>query len=89
MSFFGVLKECRRDELSFEDEIATVKSIMKVYRDIKQIIVESNISEIFRSFGFAFDTRTELHCFLVNNKKFMEIQIFRNINELTFLWINY
>jgi hypothetical protein len=35
ISVFGVLKECTRDEMSFEEETATVKSIMKVYHDIK------------------------------------------------------
>jgi hypothetical protein len=40
---FGVLKRRLGYKLPFEDEKETVKFIMKISRDFKQIMVEPNI----------------------------------------------
>jgi hypothetical protein len=46
VTLFGVLKRRLGDKLPFEDEKETVKSIMKVYREFKQTMVDSNICKV-------------------------------------------
>jgi hypothetical protein len=43
LTLFGVLNHQRRYDLPFDDDAATVKFIMKVYRDFKNTMVEPNI----------------------------------------------
>jgi hypothetical protein len=56
VTHFNVLKRRPRYQLPFEDENETVKVIMKVYHDFKQIMVEPNICGAFQAIGFEFDT---------------------------------
>jgi hypothetical protein len=59
LTLFGVLKRCPRYELPFDDEDATVQSIMKVYLDFTQIMVPSNVWEAFLALGHEFDIRNK------------------------------
>jgi hypothetical protein len=43
VTLFGVLKRRLGYKLPFEDQKETVEFIMKVYHDLKQTMVESNI----------------------------------------------
>jgi hypothetical protein len=52
MTLFGVLKHQPRYDLPFDDDTATVKFIMKVYRDFKKTMVEPNIWAAFQAIGF-------------------------------------
>jgi hypothetical protein len=56
LTLFGVPKRCPRYELSFDDENATAKIIMKVCHDSRQIMVRSNVWGAFRALGLEFDT---------------------------------
>jgi phosphopantothenoylcysteine synthetase/decarboxylase len=67
-----LLKRHLRYELPFEDQKATVKSIMKVYHDFKPTILEPNIWRTFQALGFEFDTKTELYRLLFNEEKLGE-----------------
>jgi hypothetical protein len=68
VTLFCVLKRRPRYELPFEDEKETVKFVMKVYHDFKQITVETNIQGAFQAVGFEFDMEAE-PCRLLSNEK--------------------
>jgi hypothetical protein len=55
----GVLKRQSRSELPFEDEKETLEFTMKVYHDLKQTMMEPNISGAFQASGFEFEFDTE------------------------------
>jgi hypothetical protein len=55
-TLFGVLKRQPRYQLPFEDEKETVKVIIKVSHDFKEIMVDPNIWGAFQAIGFKFDT---------------------------------
>jgi hypothetical protein len=71
LTVFGVLKRRLGYKWPLEDEKETVKLIMKVYRDFKQTMVESNIWGAFRAirFEFEFDTEAEPYRLLFNEEK--------------------
>jgi hypothetical protein len=77
----GVLKRRPRYELPFEDEKETVKFLMKVYRDFKQAMVESNRWRSFRTIGFEFEFETEAEPYrlLFNEEKLRQSEGFREL----------
>jgi hypothetical protein len=56
-ALFGVLNRRPRCELPFDEANATVKNMIKVYRDFKQTMVPSNVWRAFHAFGLEFDMR--------------------------------
>jgi hypothetical protein len=56
---FGVLRRRLGYKLPFEDAKKTIKFIMKVYRDFKQTMVESNRGGAFKAIGFEFHSERE------------------------------
>jgi hypothetical protein len=52
---------------------------MKVYRDFKQTIMESNTGEAFRAIGFEFDTEAEPCRLLFNQEKLRQGEGFREL----------
>jgi hypothetical protein len=83
-TLFGVLKRRQRSELPFGDEKATVKFVMKVYRDFKQTVVEPNIWGAFQALGFEFDTRSKPYRILFNEEKLRESTGFRELWSIDF-----
>jgi hypothetical protein len=59
LTLFAVLKRCPRYELSFDDDNAIVKVIMKVYHDFTQTLVPCNVWGTCPALGLEFDTKTE------------------------------
>jgi uncharacterized protein YqgV (UPF0045/DUF77 family) len=43
LTLFDVLKRCPRYELPFENDNSTAKSVMKVYHDFRQTMIQPNI----------------------------------------------
>jgi hypothetical protein len=76
VTLFGVLKQRLGYKLPFEEEKETVRSIMKVYYDFKQAVVESNIWRAFRAIGVEFDTEAEPYRLLLNEEKLRQIEVF-------------
>jgi hypothetical protein len=76
VTLFGVLKRRLGYKLPFDDEKETVKFIMKVYHNFKQIMVESNIRGAFRAIGFEFDTEAEPYRLLSNEEKLRQSEGF-------------
>jgi hypothetical protein len=72
LTLFGVLKPCPRYELPFDGNNATVKVIMKVYRDFRQTIIKSNIWRAFLALGLEFDMRREPDRLSFNEEKLRE-----------------
>jgi hypothetical protein len=71
LTLFGVLKLDPRYGLPFDDAKATVKCMMKVYRNFRHTIVPFNVWGAFRAFGleFEFDTRREPYRLLFDEEK--------------------
>jgi hypothetical protein len=72
LTLFGVLNHLPRYDLPFDDDVATVKFIMNVYRDFKRTMVEPNIWAVFQAIGFEYDTVAEPYRLLVNKEKLGE-----------------
>jgi hypothetical protein len=52
LTLFGVLEHQPRYDLPLDDDTATVNFMMKVYRDFKETMAETNIWAAFQAFGF-------------------------------------
>jgi hypothetical protein len=76
---FGALERRLGYKLPFEDEKETVKFIMKVYRDFKQTMAESNIWGAFRAIGFEFDTEAEPERLLFNEEELRQSEGLRKL----------
>jgi hypothetical protein len=79
LTLFGVLKRQPRYDLPFDDDTATVKFIMKVYRDFKETMVEPNIWAAFQAIGFEYDTAAEPYRLLFNGEKLRESKGFQEL----------
>jgi hypothetical protein len=79
VTLFGVLKRRLGYKLPFEDEKETVKFIMKVYHDFKQIMMESNTWRALRAIDFYFDPDGEPYQLLFNEEKLRQIEGFREV----------
>jgi hypothetical protein len=66
---FGVRKRRSRYELPFENDSATVEFMMKVYHDLKQTIVPSNVWGAFYALGRDFGTMRESYMVLFDEEK--------------------
>jgi hypothetical protein len=85
----GVLKRRPRRELSFEDDNATIKFIIKVYLDFRQTMVPPNVWGAFQALGLDSDTRNERYWLLFNEKKPRESACFRERWSIDFPWTGY
>jgi hypothetical protein len=84
LTLFGVLKHQPRYYLPFDDDAATVKFIMKVYRDFKKTMVEPNIWAAFQTIGFEYDTGAEPDRLLFNEEKLRESKGFQELWMIDF-----
>jgi hypothetical protein len=55
LNSFGVSKRRMQDKLPFGSANRTVRFIQKVFHSLKQSLVEDNVRNAFRMFGFGFD----------------------------------
>jgi hypothetical protein len=85
VTLFGVLKRRLGYKLPFEDEKETVRFIMKVYHDFKQIMLEPNICGAFEAIGVEFDTEAEPYRLLFNEEKLRQIAGFREVWSIDLL----
>jgi hypothetical protein len=79
VTLFGVLKRRLRSKLPFEGEQETVKFILKVLRDFKQTMVESNRCGAFLAIVFELDTEAEPYRLLFNEEKLRQSEGFREL----------
>jgi hypothetical protein len=69
LTLFGVLKRRPSYELTFDDDDATLKCIMKVYQDFTQTKLPSDLWSVFRALGLKLDTRSEPYRLLFDKEK--------------------
>jgi hypothetical protein len=84
LTLFGVLKHEPRYDLPLDDDIATLKCIMKVYRDFKKTMVEPNIWAAFQAIGFQYDMAAEPYRLLFNEEKLRESKGFQELWMIDF-----
>jgi hypothetical protein len=86
LTLFGVLKQCPRDELPFDENNAIAKVITKIYHDFTQTMVRPNFCGTFRAFGlgFEFDMRREPYELLFDGIKLRESAGFEELCSVTF-----
>jgi hypothetical protein len=91
LTLFGVLKRCPRYELPFDENIATVKVITKIYHDFVQTMARPNVWGTFRALGceFEFDRRREPYELLFDEVKLRESEGFDELCSVTCPWTNY
>jgi hypothetical protein len=78
LTLFGVLEHHAKYDLPFDDDAATVKFIIKVYRDIKKSMVEPNIWAAFQAIGFEYDTAAEPYRLLFNEESYEKVKGSKN-----------
>jgi hypothetical protein len=89
LTLFGVLKQCPRYELPFDDDNARAKVIVKVYHDFTHTMVLPNVWGTFCALGFEFDTRREPYELLFDEPKLRESAGFEELCSVTFRWASY
>jgi hypothetical protein len=86
LTLFGVLRQCPRYELPFDENNATVKVITKVYHDFRQTMARPNVWGTFCALEFDFDTRREPYELLFDEVKLRESAGLEKLCSVTFFW---
>jgi hypothetical protein len=79
LSLFGVFKRKMSYKLPFEDEDGTAGFLKRIFHNLKQTLVETNIRSAFIMLGLTYDIRQTPYSLLFNERKLRESVGFREL----------
>jgi hypothetical protein len=89
LCLFGVLKRQGQYVLPFDDNRTTTNFLLKIYRTLRQTMVEANILEAFQEAGLGFDTSSEPYRIRFSEKNCEELRDSKKYGCSTSPWRNY